>query len=185
MRKVLIIFATREGQTEKVARRIAAELAGAHVHVRLLDAKEPPADIAADLGNYDLLVFGASMHAGGLEREIVDLVNRNGARIEQSRRSFFLVLLSAATKQPELREKWLADARAKMEEQLEVDFPDCEMIAGALAYTRYSAPVRWMMKRIAGKAGGDTDTSRDYEYTDWKQVERYARRLLDALPAAD
>jgi menaquinone-dependent protoporphyrinogen oxidase len=30
------------------------------------------------------------------------------------------------------------------------------------------------MKRIARKEGGPTDTSRDYEYTDWEAVDRFA-----------
>ena len=30
------------------------------------------------------------------------------------------------------------------------------------------------MKRIAKDATGDTDTSRDYEYTDWAEVEAFA-----------
>ncbi len=33
------------------------------------------------------------------------------------------------------------------------------------------------MKRTAKKAGEGTDISKDYEYTDCKQVERYAKRL--------
>jgi menaquinone-dependent protoporphyrinogen oxidase len=33
------------------------------------------------------------------------------------------------------------------------------------------------MRRIASEAGEETETSRDYEYTDWEQVERYAARL--------
>ena len=28
-----------------------------------------------------------------------------------------------------------------------------------------------MMKRIVAKAGGDTDTSKDYVYTDWADLE--------------
>jgi menaquinone-dependent protoporphyrinogen oxidase len=31
-----------------------------------------------------------------------------------------------------------------------------------------------MMKRIVRKAGGDTDTSRDYEYTDWGDLRAFA-----------
>ena len=31
------------------------------------------------------------------------------------------------------------------------------------------------MRRIARKAGGDTDWSHDYEYTDWARVEDFAR----------
>jgi menaquinone-dependent protoporphyrinogen oxidase len=31
------------------------------------------------------------------------------------------------------------------------------------------------MKRIVAKAGGDTDTTRDYEYTDWEDLRRFAQ----------
>ena len=54
------------------------------------------------------------------------------------------------------------------------------MIAGALAYSRYPLPVKWLMKRIAKQAGQSTDTSQDYEYTDWKQVALYAKRLAES-----
>jgi menaquinone-dependent protoporphyrinogen oxidase len=47
-------------------------------------------------------------------------------------------------------------------------------VAGALPYTRYNWFTRWIMRRIVAKAGGDTDTSRDYEYTDWNQVRQLA-----------
>lgn len=54
-----------------------------------------------------------------------------------------------------------------------------EMIAGALMYSKYSLPLKWIMKRIARIAGEDTDTSKDYEYTDWKRVKRYAEQLYE------
>jgi menaquinone-dependent protoporphyrinogen oxidase len=47
-------------------------------------------------------------------------------------------------------------------------------VAGALLYTRYNPIKRWVMKRIVRKAGGDTDTSRDYEYTDWSDLRAFA-----------
>jgi menaquinone-dependent protoporphyrinogen oxidase len=31
------------------------------------------------------------------------------------------------------------------------------------------------MKMIVSFSGGETDSSRDYEYTDWSAVERFAR----------
>jgi menaquinone-dependent protoporphyrinogen oxidase len=46
--------------------------------------------------------------------------------------------------------------------------------AGALPYRRYPFPLRLVMRFIVGRAGGDTDTSRDYEYTDWDAVDRFA-----------
>ena len=47
-------------------------------------------------------------------------------------------------------------------------------VAGALLYSRYNPFKRWMMKRIVQKGGGDTDTSRDYEYTDWDDLRAFA-----------
>ena len=31
-----------------------------------------------------------------------------------------------------------------------------------------------MMQRIVAKAGGDTDTTRDFEYTDWNDLRSFA-----------
>ena len=46
-------------------------------------------------------------------------------------------------------------------------------VAGALPYSRYNFVIRLVMKRIARKAGGPTDTSHDYEFTDWLGVDRF------------
>jgi menaquinone-dependent protoporphyrinogen oxidase len=43
------------------------------------------------------------------------------------------------------------------------------------------------MLMILRMAGGDTDTSRDFEYTDWRAVEAFAesfRERLQAVPAS-
>lgn len=175
--KVLVVYATREGQTEKVARRIASVLASTGVVVTTVNARDRDAADATDIDDFDLLVFGASVHVGGIEPELRRFVNARSARIAQKPRSLFLVLLSAATKDPERRASSLAEIDRRVAAQLDVDFDDTERIAGALAYSRYSFFVRWIMRRIARSEGGDTDTSRDYEYTDWGQVESYARRL--------
>jgi menaquinone-dependent protoporphyrinogen oxidase len=53
-----------------------------------------------------------------------------------------------------------------------------ELVAGALPYSKYNFLVRFVMRRISAKEGGDTDTSRDYEYTDWSSVDRFARELV-------
>jgi len=178
MKRILILYATKEGQTEKVASQIAKHLENAGGFVQLVNVEDKQAITNIEFDAFDLLAFGASMHAGGLERELVNYINERREAIELKERSFFLVLLSAATKNSEVRETSLQDARRKMAEQLRTTFEDTEMIAGALMYSEYSLPMKWIMKRIAGKTGGDTDTSRNYEYTDWDQVKKYANRLF-------
>lgn len=178
MKRILILYATREGQTEKVATQIATHLKNAGANVQLVNAQDRAATEAIDLDVFDQLVFGASMHAGGLEKELVDFINGHKEQIELRVRSFFLVLLSAATRDSKLQTEWLESARKKMAEQLLVPFEGAEMIAGALRYSKYPLPLKWLMRRIAKKAGEASDTSKDYEYTDWKQVERYAEKLI-------
>jgi menaquinone-dependent protoporphyrinogen oxidase len=55
-------------------------------------------------------------------------------------------------------------------------------VAGALAYSRYNVFIKFVMKRIARKAGAPTDTSRDYEFTDWAALARF---VGDTMGPAD
>ena len=40
-----------------------------------------------------------------------------------------------------------------------------------------------MIKRIAKKEGGPTDTSRDHELTNWDEVDRLGREMATAIHA--
>jgi menaquinone-dependent protoporphyrinogen oxidase len=181
MAKVLLLYASREGQTEKIAERISGHLQANGATVRLINAADAGATQRVDPSSYDLLVFGASVHAGGLEAEMMAFIERNAESIAQRPRSFFLVSLSAATRDPQQKAASLLDVENKARPQLAVEFADIEMIAGALRYSKYPLPLKWLMKRIAARAGEQTDSSRDYEYTDWQQVERYAARLTELV----
>lgn len=185
MSRVLIVFATREGQTAKIAARVASRIGAAGHAVELVDAADRAAAAAVDLKSFDLLVFGASMHAGGVEKELVELIQAHRSTIESLPRAFFLVLLSAATQDPALRERWLADARGKVAGQIPVRFDAMEMIAGTLAYSKYSWPMKLIMRRIARQAGQETDMRKDYEYTDWAQVDIFADRLASGQAFAN
>jgi menaquinone-dependent protoporphyrinogen oxidase len=57
-----------------------------------------------------------------------------------------------------------------------------KFVAGALPYTRYGWLQRAIMKRIVQKAGGDTDTCRDFEYTDWNDLRHFAADFSGTLP---
>jgi menaquinone-dependent protoporphyrinogen oxidase len=54
-------------------------------------------------------------------------------------------------------------------------------IAGALLYSKYNFILRLLMKHIARKAGGDTDTSRDYEYTNWRALDDFVDELTSSI----
>ena len=175
MKKILVLYATREGQTEKIAKVITHQLEKSGADAVLVNVSD--IERSVQLSNFDLLVFGASVHEGVIERSMQDFINSHAGLIGQKERSFFLVSLSAAEKDHEVRDTWLSDVEKKITARLQVPFDQMEMIAGALKYTQYNWLTRFFMKRIVGNVGGDTDTSKDFEYTDWKQVETYASKL--------
>src|SRR4029077_17001614 len=57
-------------------------------------------------------------------------------------------------------------------------------VAGALLYRRYNFLMRYIMKRIAKQMNGPTaptDTSLDYEYTDWAALTHFAINFSASL----
>jgi menaquinone-dependent protoporphyrinogen oxidase len=58
------------------------------------------------------------------------------------------------------------------------------LFAGALRYTAYGWVTRRLMRRIAAQRDGDTDVSRDHEYTDWTAVDHFADDVAAMAGAA-
>ena len=75
----------------------------------------------------------------------------------------------------------MGDARAaaeKFTEQTGWHPARVELVAGALVFTQYNFFTRHLMKLIAKHHGRtELDTSRDYDFTDWDAVERFAREF--------
>lgn len=124
MASVLLLYASREGQTRKVATRIASHLESSGLAVNLVDAADVAAVASIDPDADSLLIFGASLHVGGLERELTRYINANAQPIEKHARSFFLVSLSAATRDSAQREASLNEAREDVNRQISVAFDD-------------------------------------------------------------
>ena len=55
-------------------------------------------------------------------------------------------------------------------------------VAGALMFSKYNFITRFVMKRIAEKAGKPVDTTRDYEFTDWTKLDRLIEELVRSIP---
>lgn len=177
MAHVLVLYGTTEGHTAKIATHIA-ERGRAQGHtVDLLHGAELPNDFA--LGRYAGVLIGASVHETRHQRYIREFVRANRDELATKRSAFFSVSLSAAGDAESQR-----GAQACMEAFFaETSFrPDqVTTVAGALRYTQYSWWKRALLKQISKHKGGDTDTSQDYEYTDWNAVDRFADAFFEKL----
>jgi menaquinone-dependent protoporphyrinogen oxidase len=175
MCEVPVFYATGEGQTRRIAERIAEQ-----IRRHGLDSRAVPI-ISEEASQVDWtrvrgVAVGASLHMQRHQPEAVAFARAHHQALSALPSLFFSVSLAAAS----VRASELEAAR-RIAEQFPSDTgwtpSRVASVAGRLAYTHYNWLVRFFMRRIAVKEGGSADTTRDHEYTNWEQVERLADEL--------
>ena len=180
-----VFYATREGHTKKIAQRIAADLRARGATVAVFDVRAHP---DPDWSGYSVACLAASVHTGHHEREMIAFARRHRDALTRLSAAFVSVTLSEAgaedsTRADADRRTAAADAQRMIDVFVEETGwrPEHALpVAGALVYSKYNFLVRFLMKRIARKAGAPTDTSRDYEFTDWAALDRFVCDSVDA-----
>ena len=175
MSRILIAYGTSEGQTARIAERIAAVIREQGHDAVALDLKRATPDPA----EYDAVIVGASVHRGRHQTQVGEYVRETRDALERLPTAFFSVSLAIC--EPTVAGRKEAEGYTEEFFRLTRWHPGkVAHFAGALLYTRYGFFTRWIMRRIArGKGSPDLDTSRDYEYTDWDGVTRFAEEFLE------
>lgn len=177
--RAAIFYATREGQTKRIADHVAGQLRARQVEVDVYDVRA--AEPVIDWPRYDWAAVAASVHAGHHEPEMVAFVKRHRQALVERDAAFLSVTLSEAGVEDqhastEARERAAADVRRMIDLFLaDTGWQPAHVlpVAGSLAYSQYNFIVRFVMRRIARKAGAPTDSSRDYEFTNWSKLDEF------------
>jgi menaquinone-dependent protoporphyrinogen oxidase len=178
MSRILVVYASHFGQTRKIAERVAQRLRERGHDAELRDAKDLGPD--TDLLRFGGVIVGGSVHRGSYPREAIDAARAHRADLEQVPSAFFSVSMSAASiDEPSVREE--RSYLDRFSDETGWSPAQVESFGGALAYTRYNFFLRQLMKWIARRSGRPTDTSRDHEFTDWEQVDRFADDFVDRI----
>jgi menaquinone-dependent protoporphyrinogen oxidase len=180
--RAAVFFATREGQSERVAERVAADLRSRGVDTDVVAVKHVHDEF--DWRDYDTAFLVASVHAGHHEKEMIEFVRHSKSELERLHAPFLSLTLSEAGAElpgnsPPVREAAHADALRMIDDfAKETGWRPAHAltVAGALAYSKYNFFVRWIMKRIAHNAGFDGPSTRDYEFTDWPAVDQFVEQ---------
>jgi len=171
--RVLIVYNSRHGQTAHIAKRIrdvASTVDG------VIATATPVDDVREnDIAVTDAFVVAGPIRFGRHDRKIQRFIGEH-LGVMASRSSAFVSVSNAMARfngRPE------AEGYARKFLDTTGWNPDrVELVAGALRYTRYNLILRWLLRRIADQHGLDTDTSRDFEYTDWEAVDQFARQFV-------
>jgi len=171
--KILIVYGTTEGQTRKVSHFMETILKDGGHEVTVVDASDTPPSPSS----YDAVIIGASIHIHKYQSAVLHYINRYVDTLNEIPSAFFSVCLAIASDHEEERK----EARKITNDFLEhIGWRPLMVtqVAGALKYTQYDFFTRLLMKRIAKKEGRTTDTSRDYEYTDWNAVRQFVKEFV-------
>lgn len=166
--KTLILYSSHDGQTYKIARTLATHLA----YCCECDVLNLCFVHDFNLQNYQRVVLGAAIRYNHFAIELDRFITQQFNWLHSIPSAFYSVNLTA--RKPDRRtpatnvytRKFLAKTPWQ---------PDlCAVFAGALCYPRYRWLDRMMIQLIMRMTGGETDLTKEVEYTNWQQVSIFA-----------
>ena len=177
MPKTLVVYATKDGHTAKIAYHVARAVRSLGCEVDVIRVVSKAAAIALD--RYDGVIVGGPIHFGRHAKSLRRFIIEHRACLNEHPSAFFSASLSAAGNE-EQRDDAKRCLRALLD-RTQWQPRTTAIVAGALLYRQYGFLKRWLMRRVAEKAGGDVDVTRNHEYTNWRSLDRFAEIFVRAL----
>ncbi len=168
MAKILFLYSTREGQTKKILQHIASQLDGSECD--FFNIHDMP---VVDFSQYEKVLVGASIRYGRLNKKLYQYIERNYEALANAKSAFVCVNLTA---RKEHEGKDTPEGSVYIQTFLKKSLWKPQLIgvfAGALLYPRYKFFDKLMIQFIMKLTGGETDTSKEIEYTNWEKVNYF------------
>jgi menaquinone-dependent protoporphyrinogen oxidase len=178
--KIFIAYATIEGQSRKIAERLAATIDGNGHQAMVASAEDMPQQ---PMEEPDGIILCAAIHAARYQSTFTDFIRREINWLQSVPSAMVSVTLSIAS--DDIRER--ADAArypATLAAETGWTPRSVHNAAGALRYAEYDYFKRWMLKRIAPRNNMPGRPTHDYELTDWPSLNTFAIEFLETCAAS-
>jgi len=172
MEKALFLYSTREGQTKKILQKIANQLRD--IECDFFNLHDMP---NLDFFLYEKVIIGASIRYGRFNKRLYQFIKINSEELIQSNAAFICINLTA---RKESEEKDTPKGCVYIKTFLKKSLWQPKLIgvfAGALRYPHYHWFDKFMIKFIMKMTKGETDTSKEIEYTNWIKVEDFGEKF--------
>lgn len=163
---ILIVYASTEGQTRKIAHFIFRTLTAAGHSVSLLPAAEA-GDV--EVSGFDAAILAASVHAGRYQPEMVHFAKDSAAALAGLKTLYLSVSLGAAGDDAD---DWAELNRIVERFREETGWTPGEVahVAGAFRFGDYDFFKYWAMRWIESQKDPKAEPGTDREYTDWQAL---------------
>lgn len=172
--KALFLYSSREGQTQKITHYIIENLVKSN-SIQQYDVMPLTADLDIAILDYQIIIIGASIHYGHYSKSLKQFVTKYAKELNQRKTAFFGVNLIA--RKPDKQTPETNSYTRKFLAWSPWEPTVSAVFAGALYYPRYRYLDRVIIHLIMKLTGGETDTSKEVEYTDWQKVSNFIELL--------
>ncbi len=175
MAKILFIYATTDGHTVKICKRleeICKNIGHAVTLVSITDVG------GVDLTAFDKIVIGASIRYGKHNPLIKTFVERHKDFLDTLPNAFFSV--NVVARKPEKNTPQTNPYMQKFLKTISWRPKNLAVFAGRLDYPKYSFVDRLMIRLIMLMTDGPTDPNTVVEFTDWQAVEKFGLIIANA-----
>ena len=173
---ILVIFGTTEGQTRKVAKRVAECIEAKGHTATVVDSTEEQSPI--DFADYNAIIIAGSVHQGHYQGSLTYFISSRLEDINRLPNAFLSINLSMVSS-PDCKE-----ANADVEHLLADTGwkpSNTKLVAGALKYSQYDFFKRQMMRLLSKQKDMPSDTREDYEFTDWDDLQAFVTSFLKSI----
>lgn len=172
---VLVLFASIEGQTRKIARFVGTELRRAGIDASVVDASEKMAEVTFE--GFDTVILAAPVHERRHPPNFELLLAASRADLAARRTLMISVSLGAAF--ADLREEaqgYLTEM--KMRTSFE---PDAELlVAGAVRPSSYGFYETEVLRHAILRTKKIDPRSQEHEFTDWDALAENVKAFVSA-----
>lgn len=171
MTRVLLLYSTNFGLSQRICERIAALLQERGLNARVAALTDPGADPA----DCDAIVIGASIKHGKHQPSVLEFIQRHRATLESRPGALFSVNLVA--RKPHRNTPETNPYLKRLVTQSPWKPHLLGVFAGELDYSRYGPVDKHMMRLVMWINRGPTDLATKVAFTNWQDVERFAERV--------
>lgn len=172
MANILILYSTTDGHTLEICQRLQQLIEYEKHRVTLASLSD---NSALDITAYEKIVIGASIRYGKHQPAVYRFIKDNRLTLDNKANAFFTV--NVVARKPEKSQPETNPYLKKFLKQVNWQPKIAAVFAGKIDYQRYHFWDRQIIRFIMWMTHGPTDPKTQIDYTDWKQVENFARTI--------
>ena len=173
MKKTAIIYSSTDGHTVKICEKIIEIIK----HESIISLSSIEEADSLDLESFDFILVGASIRYGNHKANLFSFIKNNLESLNKKDTAFFNV--NAVARKKDKNTPATNPYLIKFLKKVAWKPTLLEVFAGKISYPKYHFFDKHMIRFIMWMSKGPTDPSKVFEFTDWKKVESFGKKVLN------